>query len=227
MSAKPKPRANVKAKARSRPTPRAKAKARTRPAPRPKAKVRTRPAPRARANTDAGSGTSDAAVQAATGRGWEQWFAAIDRMGGADMTHRDIARRLRDQGLGNWWSQMVTVSWERARGRRVLHQSARGFAVSRSRTYDAPMGRVWRAWADEAARATWLKRALERKPTTRRGVLRFELTDGTKLLVAIAAKAGRTTVTLDHSGLANATAAAKFKAWWSTRLATLGKLLAG
>lgn len=199
------------------------AKAKTRA----KAKARTRATSRASASAKASSGTSGAAVRAATGRGWDQWFATIDRMGGADMTHRDIARTLRDQGASSWWSQMVTVSWERARGRRVLHQSARGFAVSRSRTYEAPMGRVWRAWADEGARAAWLGRALKRKPTTRRGVLRFELADRTKLIVAIADKGGRTTVTLDHSGLANAAAAAKFKAWWSTRLAALGRLLAG
>ena len=36
--------------------------------------------------------TSDDAIRERTGRGWEEWFDALDEWGAADRTRRDIAR---------------------------------------------------------------------------------------------------------------------------------------
>jgi len=64
---------------------------------------------------------SDAAVQSKTGRVWSEWFAQLDKEGAARLAHREIAAALRDRhGLSGWWSQMVTVAYEQARGLRPL-----------------------------------------------------------------------------------------------------------
>ena len=80
-------------------------------------------------------GISDAAVKARTGKGWAGWFATLDRAGAAQLPHREIAQILaRRHRVPGWWSQMVTVEYERARGLRVRHQTTSGYSVAVSRT---------------------------------------------------------------------------------------------
>jgi uncharacterized protein YndB with AHSA1/START domain len=89
----------------------------------------------------------DEAVKTATGKTWREWFAILDRAGGKTMAHRDIVRWLYDgkRIKSGWWCQMVTVAYERARGRRVLGQTATGgFQIGVQRTVAAPSSRVWR-----------------------------------------------------------------------------------
>ena len=65
---------------------------------------------------------SDAAVRKATGKGWDEWFALLDSEEAEALPHKQIARLLYDKGYiaSGWWCQMVTVEYERARGKRVL-----------------------------------------------------------------------------------------------------------
>lgn len=63
---------------------------------------------------------SDAAVKAKTGKTWAQWFARLNQWGARTKAHRDVAAYLHTQcGTTGWWSQMITVEYER------LHQSRR------------------------------------------------------------------------------------------------------
>jgi hypothetical protein len=41
--------------------------------------------------------TSDAAIRERTGRGWEEWFDALDEWGGGERSHREIARWVGEQ----------------------------------------------------------------------------------------------------------------------------------
>ncbi len=68
---------------------------------------------------------SDAAVRKATGKGWDEWFALLDSEGAEALPHKQIARLLHDRGYiaSSWWCQMVTVGYERARGKRVLGET--------------------------------------------------------------------------------------------------------
>jgi hypothetical protein len=79
-------------------------------------------------------------VQEVTGRTHEQWFALLDEAGAAAMTHAQIATWLREEhDVGSWWAQNVTVEYERARGRRAVHQNAAGhFYAGASRTIRRP-----------------------------------------------------------------------------------------
>src|SRR5262245_42305997 len=66
------------------------------------------------------AGVSDEAVRAKTGKTWPQWFKLLDARGARRMKHAEIAEMLHDElGVPPWWSQMVTVGYERVRGKRV------------------------------------------------------------------------------------------------------------
>lgn len=119
------------------------------------------------------AGISSAAVEKATGQPWEHWLSALDKAGAADMAHKDIAVLLSSKfGIGDWWAQMVTVGYEQARGRRVAHQTARGFSASASKTIATSPAAVYRAWTNSRARAGWLPDAALtiRKSTPHRSI---------------------------------------------------------
>ena len=63
----------------------------------------------------------DARVIEATGRPMADWISLLDARDGRALPHKDIARLLHDEfGVPGWWSQMVTVEYERAIGRREV-----------------------------------------------------------------------------------------------------------
>ena len=80
-----------------------------------------------------GVGTvSGDAVREATGRSWDEWLATLDAAGAADWSHKDIVAYLgREHGesCSSWWRQSVAVTYERARGKRAVGQTAGGFQV--------------------------------------------------------------------------------------------------
>ncbi|SRR6266545_2957584 len=93
---------------------------------------------------------SDAAVKAKTGKTWKQWFAILDKAGAGKMSHQEIVKYLHTkQGVGPWWQQMVTVTYEQARGLREKHQKPNGYQISVSRTIKAPLGKLFKSFADE------------------------------------------------------------------------------
>jgi uncharacterized protein YndB with AHSA1/START domain len=100
---------------------------------------------------------SDEAVAARTGKGWKAWFALLDRWGASGKGHTETARHLREaHGLGPWWSQMVTVAYERERGLRVVGQRSRDFGVDVQRTVAVAPARAWAAFTDSKVLARWL-----------------------------------------------------------------------
>src|ERR1700677_4604156 len=87
---------------------------------------------------------SDEVVKAKTGKELDAWFRILDAAGAKKLPHKEIAQYLRDkEKVPSWWSQMITVEYERARGLRKMFQKAGGtFAASASRTLGAPLGKV-------------------------------------------------------------------------------------
>lgn len=179
-------------------------------------------------STDRVGGISSAAVERATGKSWEQWLATLDADGAAAMTHAEIASHLSGtRGVGPWWSQMVTVGYEQARGRRRKHQVADGFSVSGSRTVPVPLARLYRCWADARRRGRWLDSSLVVSTATENKSIRARMPDGTRIDVNFYAKgAAKSMVQVQHSKLTSARAAAAAKAAWKRRLDALVKILA-
>lgn len=170
-----------------------------------------------------------AATEQATGRSNEQWFALLDEWGAAERTHAEIARWLADQqGVSNWWSQMVTVAYEQARGRRLPHERPDGFTITASKTVAVPVADLFAAVSDDTRRARWLPDApLRLRTSTAPKSARYDWEDGaTRVNVGFTARSGTTsTIALSHERLPDPDAAEDMKRWWRERLAELKTLL--
>ncbi len=146
------------------------------------------------------------------------------------MNRKKIAAIVRDRyGIGPWWQQMVTVTYEQARGLRAKHQKPERFQISRTATLSAPISKSLTAWNDENGRSRLLQepRQVIRKATPTK-TIRMIWKDGkTSVEVGFNAKGdGKTQVTVRHSKLPNVREAERMKAYWGEKLeqlrATLG-----
>ncbi len=103
------------------------------------------------------SEASPEAVRRATGKTSEEWFVILDAAGAQSLAHREIALLLRvDHQVAHWWSQHITVEYERARGLREKYQTHRGYQVSVSKTVPVSLAVLYTAFADATRRAVWL-----------------------------------------------------------------------
>ncbi len=171
---------------------------------------------------------SDAAVKAKTGKTWSEWFKILDAAGAKRMTHQEIVAQLsKKHGVGPWWQQMVTVTYEQARGLREKHQKPEGYEISVSRTIGAPISRAFKCWTDDKTRKQWLPANLTIRKATPNKSLRISWEAGdTSLAVAFYPKgAGKCQVVAQHSKIPEAKAAAKMKAFWAQALDRLKEVL--
>ncbi len=167
------------------------------------------------------NGISSAAVQAKTGKGWEEWFAILDTAGAQQMKHADIVRLLQEQhNVSDWWGQMVTVGYEHARGLRAVHQKTDGFAASASKTIDVAVERLFEAWVDEAERSQWLPHTeIKIRKATANKSLRITWPDGSRVDVDFYPKgATKSQVSVQQSQLPDAEAVEAAKAYWGQAL---------
>jgi uncharacterized protein YndB with AHSA1/START domain len=192
----------------------------------------------------------DESVRRRTGKAWPEWFRILDRWRANRKSHPEIASYLREEhGLNGWWSQMVTVGYERARGLREVHQVQSGFQISVSRVIGASAHRAFEAFTAVADLSRWFtKRArLDLRPGGKysnadgdRGeyrtirppsLLRFtwdnpKQAPGTLVEVHIATKGPqRSTVAVVHSKLASRKQADEMKQGWSWALDSLRSYL--
>lgn len=171
--------------------------------------------------------TSDAAIRTRTGRGWEEWFDALDAWGAASKPRRETARWVAEQ-LGvvplAWAAQAVTGSYERARGLRAVGEHADGFAITASKTLAVPVDRLFEAFTDEELRRRWLPDGpLRERTATAPRSARFDWGDGTtRVHVTFEAKGeDRSTATLQHRRLADAEEADRMRRYWRERVSAL------
>ncbi len=172
-------------------------------------------------------GISSEAVQAKTGKSWEEWLHTLDRAGARSLNHqRIVALVAKRSRAGRWWQQMVTVGYEQARGLRAKHQAATGFQVSASRTIAGPPRLVYRHWADARRRRAWLPhQALSITARTPGRAIRASWGAGRERLdVAFNARpGGKTQVTINHRQLPTQAAARRAQAFWRARLVLLAR----
>ena len=170
---------------------------------------------------------SSDAVKAKTGKGWDDWFAILDRAGAAHWPHKETVAWLHTaQGVPAWWRQMVAVEYERARGLRKVHQKTGGFSASISRTLAAPVGNVYALWADAKQRSRWLNADPKIRKATQNRSIRITWPDGTNVDVMFYPKGeAKMQLTVEHARLADAAAVESQKAFWSAAIARLRTLL--
>lgn len=102
--------------------------------------------------------TGDEAVRKATGRGWAEWKAALDKAGAGDWSHKQIVAWLATEaGVKGWWGQQVTVGYEKLSGKRVLGQTAgTGFQVGVRKTFPFSRDDLWHRLTEPGAMRLWL-----------------------------------------------------------------------
>jgi Domain of unknown function (DUF4287) len=174
---------------------------------------------------------SDEVIRRRTGRGWEEWFDLLDDSGAIAKPHKEIARWLQSEhGLDGWSAQSVTVSYERARGRRAVGEHADGFAITASKTVAVPVDRLYDAFVDESLRERWLPDGrLRERTATKPKSARFDWDDGeTRVVVGFIAKGdAKSVVAIEHARLPDAAEADRMKAFWRERVAALKEVLEG
>ena len=173
------------------------------------------------------AGMSDASVAKATGRTWAQWVRLLDAAGAAAKPHRDIARHVGSLGVPSWWSQTVTVGYERIRGLRECGQRrGGGYTATKSRTFGVPLSTLFDAFANPRTRRRWLPAKVSVRSATPQKRMRLAWEDGTVVLAGFVSKSGaKSAVAVEHQGLADRPASEAVKKAWSEAFDRLGELL--
>lgn len=66
----------------------------------------------------------DEKVEAKTGKIWKEWFNILDKINAKDLGHAETAKKLsKEYQLSDWWSQTVTIRYEKEKGYWVRHGS--------------------------------------------------------------------------------------------------------
>src|SRR5436190_22932868 len=135
------------------------------------------------------AGTSDASLKAATGCTWERWVKTLDKAGAAKMSHREIAKVVAFFKTPNWWTQTVTVGYERIRGLRERGQQRNGaYQTTKSRTVNIPLSRLFAAFTDQRTRARWLDANATIKSVSPNKRIRLVWDDGTAAIAGFYAR---------------------------------------
>ena len=118
----------------------------------------------------------------------------------------------------------MTVSYERARGRRAVGEHPSGFAITVQKTVPVPVERLFDAFVNDSVRERWLPDGeLRERTATRPKSARFDWQDTTtRVIVDFTAKGeSKSVVALAHERLPNAAEAERLKTFWRDRLEVL------
>ena len=175
------------------------------------------------------AGMADAPLEAKTGRTWEQWVRTLDQHDATRMAHPDIARLVSDTyGVQAWWTQTVTVGYERIKGLRARGQRRDGtYEASKSRTFNVPVAELFDAWADAPVRKRWLDAAGAKvRSATAPKAMRILWPDGTVVIAGFTAKGpAKSSVAIAHTKLPDRETATRLKGYWAERFDALADVL--
>jgi len=176
------------------------------------------------------AGMSDASIKAKTGCNWEKWVKSLDYYGADKMSHGEIAELVsKKYKVPDWWSQTVTVGYERIKGLRARGQRRDGsYEATKSRTFDVPVTTLFEAWSDKSVRDRWLNgTTVKVRTATAPKSIRLGLADGGILAVGFTPK-GKTksAVAVSQAKLPDRETAERQKRYWSEKLDALKEILA-
>ncbi len=177
------------------------------------------------------AGWSEDLIKAKTGCDWDRWVKALDYAKAYEWQHREIARYINEKyKVPGWWTQTVTVGYERIKGLRAVGQRRDGgYEANKSRTLPVPLARLYRGFSDKRNRAKWLPGVdLTVRTATKDKSMRITWPDGTSVVVGFLSKGrGKSSVHVQHGTLPDKAAAEKMKAFWGERLGALAEVLVG
>lgn len=176
------------------------------------------------------SGIANRRLEEKTGCTWERWVTMLDGFGAAQMPHREIAALVqRKFRVSEWWSQTVTVGYERIKGRRAIGQRIDGrYEAGKSRTFAVPLTTLFDAWANTRRRKRWLGDApADVRAAVAPRSMRLDWGNGTVVSVWFSAKGPeKSSVAVSHMKLDDRAEADRLRQFWSERLDALGETLA-
>ena len=175
-------------------------------------------------------------VMRATGRELHEWFEMLDGHEAHDLPHKDIARLLSSEyGVPGWWSQNVTVEYEKHIGRRETGQTQSGdYEATVTRTFPGTMDEVLERWTarlpEDPASATLDGIEFAGEPgvskTAKWRYWRVALADDSRVTVTIAQKPGgpataggpASTLSVTSGKLPTRDDVSRWKAFWRAYL---------
>jgi hypothetical protein len=175
------------------------------------------------------AGYSDDVLKAKTGCTWERWVGVLDYHGADKMAHRDIAALVHKKfKIAGWWSQAVTVGYERIKGLRARGQRRDGsYEANKSRTYNVPVETLFAAWADARKRGRWLDGEIGKvRTSTAAKSMRLDGRERSIVAVGFWPKGpSKSAVSVQHTKLRDQETATKLKKYWGERLDALRDVL--
>jgi hypothetical protein len=187
-------------------------------------------------------GMSDATAIKKTGHDLAHWFAVLDKFGAIEKGHTKAADHLHSEhGVPGWYSQGITVAYERARGERVMNQKCDGsFEVTVSKVMAATPAQLIKAikkseaWSDgvDVDLLTALRAALKDKKSkgfiTRpdgQARFRYKWDDTTVQFNLYPKAAAKTSFVVGHLNLTGPDAVEANRARWKAALGALADAL--
>ena len=175
------------------------------------------------------AGYSDEILKAKTGCTWERWVGVLDYYKADKMAHRDIAALVNKKfKINGWWSQAVTVGYERIKGLRARGQRRDGsYEANKSRTFNVPTEALFEAWHNARVRGRWLDAEIGRvRTSTPTKSMRLDGKGGSIVAVGFWPKGpSKSAVSVQHTKLPDQETATRLKQYWSERLDALRDVL--
>jgi len=174
------------------------------------------------------AGMSDAVIKEKTGCTWAKWVKSLDYHGADKMSHREIATLVSEKyKVPSWWTQTVTVGYERIKGLRARGQRRDGsFEATKSKTFNVPIDVLFDAWATDKTRKQWLDGAKVRVRTaTKPKSMRIDWNDAIIAVGFYEKGKGKSSVAVQHAKLESREAANEMKRYWTERLDALASVL--
>lgn len=172
---------------------------------------------------------SDKALVTKTGKTMEEWFILLDGMKATTLSHAEIVQKLLKKYGAEmaWHMQMITNSYEVARGLRKKHEKADGYEISISKTIEVPLTTLYATVVDQKRFSQWLKAtSCAFTKTTKNKSIRATWNDHTLLSIDFSDKGDqKSQIVVQHRKLKTAADAEKMKLFWKNALTTLKTML--
>jgi hypothetical protein len=180
---------------------------------------------------DVANGMSSESVKKATGKTWDEWIALLDKENLGQKPHKEIAEYIYKKHLSHhktgWWSQMVTVGYEKTKGLRIDNQNAAGFQISASKTVPVSLDILYSFWEDENKRIKWLNEKFTITKSTKNKSMRIKWVDGkTRVDVGFYAKGeDKSQVAVGHEKIQTQKEAKEKQEFWRKKLSFLQQII--
>ncbi len=161
---------------------------------------------------------SEDAVQAGTGRSWDDWCDLIDEWPGSSDGHAGIASYLQSEhGVDAWWAQGITVGYERITGLRLPYQRPDGtFSAGKSRTVQVDATLLKALLLDDGNRKNLFPgQATELRSNPTSKVIRISIGPGIAQIGIETKPNDRAKVSIIHEKLPDFDDVAEWKFYWS------------